>query len=38
MLLILELPRVQALIDASERTKRKFKMTDHKGMNVSFLL
>ena len=27
-------PKVQALIDASERAKRVFKMTDYQGMNV----
>jgi hypothetical protein len=27
-------PKVQSLIDASERAKRVFKMTDYQGMNV----
>lgn len=30
------LPKVRGLIDASERAKRVFKMTDYQGMNVSF--
>jgi hypothetical protein len=29
-----KLPKVQRLIDASERAKRVFKMTDYQGMNV----
>lgn len=29
------LPKVQALIDASERAKRVFKMTNYQGLNVS---
>jgi hypothetical protein len=29
-----QLPKVRALIDASERAKRVFKMTDYQGMNV----
>lgn len=29
-----EVPKVKALIDASERAKRVFKMTDYQGMNV----
>lgn len=29
-----ENPKVKALIDASERAKRVFKMTDYQGMNV----
>jgi hypothetical protein len=29
-----KLPKVQALIDASERAKKVFKMTDYQGMNV----
>jgi hypothetical protein len=29
-----KLPKVQALIDASERAKKIFKMTDYQGMNV----
>lgn len=32
------LPRVQALIDASEKAKRVFKLTDYQGMNVSPLI
>lgn len=32
-----KMPKVQALIDASERAKRIFKMTDYQGMNVSAL-
>ena len=31
-------PQVKALVDASERAKRVFKMTEYQGMNVSFLL
>ncbi|KKK20509.1 aconitase family protein [Aspergillus rambellii] len=31
------LPKVQALIDASERAKRVFKMTDYQGMNYTIL-
>ena len=31
------LPKVRGLIDASERAKRVFKMTDYQGMNVSHL-
>lgn len=31
-----ELPKVPALIDASERAQKTFKMTDYQGMNVSF--
>ena len=34
---ITKLPQVKALIDASERAKRVFKMTDYQGMNVSQL-
>ncbi|PWY90353.1 aconitase family protein [Aspergillus sclerotioniger CBS 115572] len=30
-------PKVQALIDASERAKRVFKMTDYQGMNYTIL-
>lgn len=33
-----KLPNVQALIDANERAKRVFKMTDYQGMNVSSTL
>lgn len=29
-----KLPKVQGLIDASERAKRVFKMTDYQGTNV----
>ena len=29
-----KLPNVQALIDASERAKHEFKMTEYQGMNV----
>ena len=29
-----DVPKVRALIDASERAKRVFKMTDYQGMNV----
>ena len=32
------LPKVRALIDASERARRVFKMTDYQGMNVSVCL
>lgn len=31
-----KLPEVQALIGASERAKKTFKMTEYQGMNVSF--
>ncbi|RAQ56735.1 aconitase family protein [Aspergillus flavus] len=31
------LPRVQALIDASERAKRVFKLTDYQGMNYTII-
>ncbi|EHA24951.1 hypothetical protein ASPNIDRAFT_53546 [Aspergillus niger ATCC 1015] len=32
-----EVPKVKALIDASERAKRVFKMTDYQGMNYTIL-
>ncbi|KAJ5102439.1 aconitase family protein [Penicillium alfredii] len=32
-----KLPKVQGLIDASERAKRVFKMTDYQGMNYTIL-
>lgn len=32
-----KLPKVQGLIDASERAKRVFKMTEYQGMNVCTL-
>jgi hypothetical protein len=31
---IRDVPKVRALIDASERAKRVFKMTEYQGMNV----
>jgi hypothetical protein len=33
-----DVPQVKALVDASERAKRVFKMTEYQGMNVRFLL
>lgn len=35
--LVNKIPKVQSLIDASERAKRVFKMTDYQGMNVCSL-
>jgi hypothetical protein len=34
---ITKMPQVKALIDASERAKKVFKMTDYQGMNVRVL-
>jgi hypothetical protein len=33
-----DIPRVRALMDASERAKKEFKMTDFQGFNVCYSL
>lgn len=33
-----DVPQVKALVDASERARRVFKMTEYQGMNVRYLL